>query len=242
MKIEKKDRLYEGKSKIIYSTTDADHSIMYFKDDATAFNNIKKGTIVEKGIMNNAISAKIFEEMAEKGIPNHYVERISDREMLVKNVEIIPVEVIIRNVVAGSLAKRLGLEEGTPLKRSIIEYCYKSDELGDPMINDDHILVFGYCTDQELINIRNYALKVNDFLIPYFDEMGIRLVDYKLEFGRHKGEVILADEITPDGCRLWDKKTNEKLDKDRFRRDLGGIEEAYRIVYDKVLGNNKAAS
>ncbi|MBX7149629.1 phosphoribosylaminoimidazolesuccinocarboxamide synthase [bacterium] len=232
----KTEQLYEGKVKVIFKTDDPNLLIMYYKDDATAFNNKKKGTIEEKGAINNAITAKLYELLAAKGIPNHLVSKISDREMLVKKVEIIPVEVIIRNVVAGGLSKRLGIPEGTPLKRPIIEYCYKSDELDDPMINDDHILTLGYATDQELINIRNLALKVNDVLVPYFDALGIRLIDFKLEFGRHKGEVILADEITPDSCRLWDKKTNEKLDKDRFRRDLGKIEEAYQTILRKVVG------
>lgn len=232
--MQKKEKLYEGKAKILYATDSPEHLICYFKDDATAFDNTKKGTIVEKGIMNNAISSKIFQLLAQKKVPNHFVEKLSDREMLVKKLQMLPIEVLIRNVVAGSLAKRYGLEEGTSLKRTILEYCYKDDALHDPQANEDHLLVFGWCTDQELINIKNYALKVNDFLVQFFDSLGIRLVDFKLEFGRFKGEILLADEITPDGCRLWDKKTGEKLDKDRFRRDMGGVEEAYRVVYNKV--------
>lgn len=234
--VQKGEKLYEGKSKIIFKTDDPDLYIAHFKDDATAFNAEKKGTIVDKGVLNNAISAEIYKKLELEGIPTHLVEKISDRESLVKKVEIVMVEVIIRNVVAGSMSRRMGIPEGTELKRPIVEYSYKSDELGDPFINDDYILVLGYATDQELINMRNTALKVNDFLIPYFDEKGIKLIDYKLEFGRHKGELLLADEITPDGCRLWDKKTNEKLDKDRFRQDLGNIEEAYQKVFNKVVG------
>lgn len=233
--VTKKKQVYEGKAKILFETDDSDLLIAYFKDDATAFNNQKKGSIKEKGVLNNAISSKIFELLAQKKIPNHFVEKISDREMLVKNLKIIPLEVLVRNVVAGSLAKRMGMPEGATLKRTIIELCYKNDDLGDPFIGEDHALAFDLCTEQELITIKNYALKINDFLVGFFDSMGIKLVDFKLEFGRFKGEVILADEITPDGCRLWDKKTGEKLDKDRFRRDLGGIEEAYKIVYDKVM-------
>lgn len=235
--MQKKEKIYEGKAKIIYSTNDPDHLILYYKDDATAFDNTKKGTIIDKGIMNNAISSKIFQLLAKNKIPNHFVEKLSDREMGVKKLQMLPVEVLIRNVVAGSLAKRYGMEEGTPLKRTILEFCYKDDSLHDPQCNEDHLLVFGWCTDQELINIKNYSLRVNDFLIGFFDSLGIRLVDFKLEFGRFKGDLLLADEITPDGCRLWDKKTGEKLDKDRFRRDLGGVEEAYKIVYEKVLNS-----
>ncbi len=234
--MQKKDKLYEGKAKILYSTSDPDYLICYFKDDATAFDNTKKGTIVDKGIMNNAISSKIFQKLAQNGVPNHFVEKISDREMLVKKLEMLPVEVLIRNVVAGSMAKRYGMEEGIPLKNTILEYCYKDDSLHDPQCNEDHLITFGWCTQQELINFKNMSLKVNDYLKNFFDSLGIRLVDFKLEFGRFKGETLLGDEITPDGCRLWDKKTNEKLDKDRFRRDMGGVEEAYRKVYDKVLG------
>lgn len=232
--MKKKDKIYEGKAKILYSTDDAHHLICYFKDDATAFDNTKKGTIVDKGIMNNAISSKIFQKLAENKVPNHFVEKLSDREMLVKKLQMLPIEVLIRNVVAGSLSKRYNIPEGTPLKKTILEYCYKDDSLHDPQANEDHLLVFGWCNEQQLINIKNYSLKVNDFLVKFFDSLGIRLIDFKLEFGLFKGEVFLGDEITPDGCRLWDKKTGEKLDKDRFRRDLGGVEEAYQVVYKKV--------
>lgn len=234
--MQKKEKLYEGKAKIIYATDDPDLFISYFKDDATAFNNLKKGTIEDKGILNNSISSNLFQVLATKGVANHFVKKLSDREMLVKKLKIYPIEVLVRNIVAGSLAKRLGLEEGIPLKRPVIEYCYKNDALGDPFINEDLILALEYCKDQELINIRNYALKVNDILLEYFDHLNIRLVDFKLEFGSHKGETLLGDEITPDTCRLWEKGTNRKLDKDRFRRDLGGVEEAYREVFEKVAG------
>ena len=229
------EQLYEGKAKILYSTDNPDLLIQYFKDDATAFNAEKKGTIKDKGVINNKVSSRIFKYLEDKGVKTHFVERLSDREMLAKKVEIIPVEVLIRNVAAGSLSKRLGVEEGTPLKSTVLEFCYKSDPLGDPFINEYVIRAFGYATDEEMEKIKNTALKVNDILSKFFDERGIILVDFKLEFGRHKGEVLLADEITPDGCRLWDKKTHEKLDKDRFRRDLGKIEEAYKEVLRKVL-------
>ena len=232
--MQKREKLYEGKAKIIYSTDDPDLLIAYFKDDATAFNNQKKGTILDKGVMNNAISSRLFELLAKEKVANHFVKKLSDREMLVKKLEMFKLEVLVRNVVAGSLAKRMGMEEGRVLPRPILEYCYKDDALGDPQINENHILVFGLASDQELINIKNYSLKVNDFLMALFDSLGIQLVDFKLEFGKHRGETCLGDEITPDTCRLWDKKTKEKLDKDRFRRDLGGVEEAYRKVYEKV--------
>lgn len=231
----KLDQLYEGKAKIIYKTADPQVLIAYFKDDATAFNNQKKGTIMDKGIMNNAISSSLFQILEAQKIPTHFVEKLSDREMAIKNLQMLPLEVIVRNVVAGSLATRLGKPEGVTLKRPILEYCYKDDALGDPMINEDHILVFDFCKDQELINIRNFSLRINEVLVAFFDHLGICLVDFKLEFGLFKGDVMLGDEITPDSCRLWDKKTGKKLDKDRFRRDLGGIEEAYKEVFLKVV-------
>ena len=233
--MQKKEKLYEGKAKIIHATDDPDLLIAWFKDDATAFDNTKRGTISGKGVINNSISSRLFEVLAKNRVPNHFVEKLSDREMLVRKLEMLPMEVLVRNVVAGSLAKRMGMEEGRPLKRTVIEYCYKNDALHDPQINEDHILVFGFCTDQELINIRNMALRINEVLIPFFDALGIRLIDFKLEFGRYRGETYLGDEISPDSCRLWDKKTNEKLDKDRFRRDLGGIEEAYKTVLDRMI-------
>lgn len=233
--MEKKEQIYEGKAKIIYSTDDPDLHIMYFKDDATAFDGAKKGTIEEKGIINNSVSTRIFEFLEANGIKTHFVEKLSEREMLVKNMDIIMVEVIPRNVVAGSLAKKMGIEEGVELKSPILELCYKDDALHDPMINDDYVIAFGFATKEELAHMKETAMKVNSLLSAFFDERGIILVDFKLEFGRHKGEVLLADEITPDGCRLWDKVTKEKLDKDRFRRDLGNIEESYKTVLDKVM-------
>ncbi|HHD11315.1 MAG TPA: phosphoribosylaminoimidazolesuccinocarboxamide synthase [Deltaproteobacteria bacterium] len=233
--VTKGNKLYEGKAKIIYETDNPDLLIQYFKDEATAFNAQKKGVIKEKGVMNNAISTRLFKLLEDEGIKTHFVEKLSEREMLVKRLEIIPVEVVVRNIVAGSLAKRMGLEEGTPLKEAVVEFYYKSDELGDPMINNYHIRAFGLAKDEELEAMVESALKVNDILKKFFDERGILLVDFKLEYGRHHGEILLGDEITPDGCRLWDKQTLEKLDKDRFRRDLGKIEEAYEEVLRKVL-------
>lgn len=233
--VEKKEKLYEGKAKILYSTDNPDHLILYFKDDATAFNAEKKGTIEQKGVINNAISARIFKYLEAEGIKTHFVEEISERETVTKRVEIIPVEVIVRNITAGSISKRLGVAEGIVLKQPILEFCYKDDDLGDPFISESIIYAFDYATPEEMKHISETALKVNELLSKFFDERGITLVDYKLEFGRFKGEVLLADEITPDGCRLWEKGTNEKLDKDRFRRDLGGIEDAYKKVLNKVL-------
>ncbi len=227
-------QLYEGKAKIIYATENKDLVIQYFKDDASAFDGKKKGTIVNKGVMNNKITTRIFELLEEKGINTHLVKSLNEREMVVKKLEIFPIEVIVRNVVAGSLSKRMGLEEGTPLKKTVLEFYYKNDDLGDPMINEYHIETFDLAGSEEVAILKERALRVNDVLVPFFDDMGIRLVDFKLEFGRHKGEILLGDEITPDSCRLWDKETNEKLDKDRFRRDLGKVEEAYERIYEMV--------
>lgn len=236
MKVMKRlEKLYEGKAKTIYSTDDPDLYIQYFKDSASAFDGKKKGVIQQKGVLNNSISARIFKFLEENGVKTHYVETLSEREMVVKRLDIIPVEVVLRNVVAGSLAKRLGMEEGKPLKETILELYYKSDELGDPMINGFHVRAFGMATDNELEEMKRVGFQVNELLKKFFDERGITLVDFKLEFGRHKGEVLLGDEITPDGCRLWDKQTSEKMDKDRFRRDLGKIEEAYQEVLRKVM-------
>jgi len=234
--MKKGEKLYEGKAKILYSTEEPDKLIQYFKDDATAFNAQKKGTIKEKGVLNNKISSRIFDLLEKEGIKTHFIERISDRDMLVKKVEIIPVEIVIRNVTAGSLSKRMGIDEGITLKEPILEFYYKSDELGDPMINEYHIKVFDLANEKEMDIIKVMALKVNKFLVDFFDKNGIRLIDFKLEFGRYNGDVLLADEITPDGCRLWDKKSGEKMDKDRFRQDLGKIEEAYQEVYKRVFG------
>ena len=232
--MEKREKLYEGKAKIIHATDDPDLIIQYFKDDATAFNAEKKGSIESKGVMNNKISEVLFKYLEKEGIPTHLVERLSDREMLNKKLDIILVEVVARNIAAGSLAKRLGLEEGTVLPRPIVEYYYKDDDLGDPMINMDHIRALNLATDEEMEKILGYARKINELLKAYFDEKNIDLVDFKLEFGRHNGEILLGDEICPDTCRLWDKTTREKMDKDRFRRDMGKIEEAYAEVCRRV--------
>ncbi|MBI3398038.1 MAG: phosphoribosylaminoimidazolesuccinocarboxamide synthase [Deltaproteobacteria bacterium] len=229
------EKIYEGKAKILYTTDNPDFLIQYFKDEATAFDGKKKGIIQGKGILNNKISSRLFQYLEDKGIPTHFIERSSDREMVVKRLEIIPIEVVVRNIAAGSLAKRMGVEEGTPLKKTILEFYYKSDPLGDPMINDYHIEAFNLAKKFEVDILKEMALEINGYLSKFFDERGITLVDFKLEFGRHKGQILLGDEITPDGCRLWDKETNEKMDKDRFRRDLGKIEEAYQEVCRKVL-------
>ena len=232
--MEKKAQIYEGKAKILYDTDDPDLVIQYFKDDATAFNAQKKGAIADKGIMNNKISTKIFEFLKSQGIPTHHVETLSDREMLCKKVEIVKVEVIIRNKAAGSLCRLLGLEEGIALKQPLLEFSYKEDELGDPLINEGHIQMLEIATDEEITEIKKYAFKINDLMKQFFDQLNLELIDFKLEFGRHKGKIILADEISPDTCRIWEKGTGKKLDKDRFRHDLGNIEEAYQEVLSRV--------
>lgn len=234
--MERRARIYEGKAKILYETGDPDLLIQYFKDDATAFNAAKRGTIVGKGVMNNRISATLLAHVAEHGVPTHFVKVLSDREMLVKRLQIIKIEVVVRNIVAGSLAKRLGLPEGQALAEPVLEFFYKDDALGDPMINDYHIRMLRLASGAEMEAIVDGAFRVNELLTEYFDRRGILLVDFKLEFGRHKGEILLGDEITPDGCRLWDKATQEKMDKDRFRHDLGGVEEAYAEVLRRVCG------
>jgi phosphoribosylaminoimidazole-succinocarboxamide synthase len=228
--METREQLYEGKAKKIFATDDPTLVIQYFKDDATAFNAKKKGTIEDKGILNNKMSEIFFTLLAKEGVANHFVKRLSDREMLVKKVEIIPVETVVRNVLAGSLAKRLGLEEGRDLPFPLVEFYYKSDPLDDPMILEDHAVAFGFATREECAKIRELALRTNEVLKKFLDERGILLVDAKFEFGRFGSEILLADEICPDTCRYWDKTTREKLDKDRFRRDLGGVAEAYREV------------
>ncbi|MCG8502000.1 MAG: phosphoribosylaminoimidazolesuccinocarboxamide synthase [Firmicutes bacterium] len=228
--------LYEGKAKKVYKTDHEDRYIVDYKDDATAFNGVKKGKIQEKGIMNNKISNHLFKLLEKEGVPTHFEEEISDRETIVKKVEIVPIEVIVRNIAAGSLSKRLGLEEGTKLKTTVLEYCYKNDELGDPMINDYHIYALELADKEELDKIARIAFKVNEVLSHYLKDLGIALIDFKLEFGRYKGDIILADEISPDTCRFWDSKTNEKLDKDRFRRDLGHVEDAYKEVLRRLMG------
>lgn len=229
------EKLYEGKAKVLYSTEDPGLLIQYFKDEATALDGKKKGIIHEKGILNNKISSRIFRMLEDNGIRTHFVDMPSDREMLVKRLKIIPIEVVVRNIAAGSLAKRMGIDEGTPLKHTILELYYKSDPLGDPMINEYHIKAFGLAEVSQLRQIDTTALRVNRILSEFFDQRGIILVDFKLEFGIYNDEVLLGDEVTPDGCRLWDKVTSEKLDKDRFRRDLGKVEEAYQEVLRKVL-------
>ncbi len=227
-------QIYEGKAKVIFEGPEPGTLVQYFKDDATAFNNKKKGTITGKGVINNRISEFIMTRLGEIGIPTHFVRRLNMREQLIKAVEIVPLEVIVRNVAAGSISERLGLEEGTPLPRSIVEYSYKNDDLGDPFVCEEHITAFGWAAPQELDEIMSYALRINDFLTGMFVSVGLKLVDFKLEFGRlwenDEMRIVLADEISPDSCRLWDIKTNEKLDKDRFRRDLGNVEEAYQEV------------
>ena len=232
--MKKLEMLYEGKAKKVYKTDEADRYIVEYKDDATAFNGVKKGSITGKGVINNKMSAVLFDMLEKAGIPTHFEGLLSDREMLVKAVEIVPLEVIMRNIAAGSLAKRLGLAEGTPMKRPVLEFCYKNDELGDPMINEDHILAVELATEKQVEVIKAYAYKINELLMAFFEERKIRLVDFKIEMGVYKGEVILADEISPDTCRLWDWDTDKKLDKDRFRRDLGDVEEAYEEILSRV--------
>lgn len=234
--MKKLEQIYEGKAKKVYATENDDYVIVDYKDDATAFNGQKKGTIVDKGIVNNKVSNHYFKLLESKGIPTHFVEQLSDRETIVKKVEIVPVEVIIRNKAAGSFSKRVGIEEGTELKCTIIEYSYKKDELGDPLINDYYIRAMGLATDEEMKKIHEYAFKVNDILSEYLKELGVELIDFKLEFGRFNGQIILADEISPDTCRYWDIETGKKLDKDRFRRDLGEVEEAYKEIIKRLMG------
>ncbi|MCI9518690.1 MAG: phosphoribosylaminoimidazolesuccinocarboxamide synthase [Clostridia bacterium] len=228
MKFTKREQLYEGKAKKVWSTDIDEVVLVDYKDDATAFNGLKKGTITGKGVVNNRMSNHMFKLLEKEGVPTHYVEQISDRETLVKKVQIVPLEVIIRNIAAGSMSKRLGIPEGKELLTPVLEFSYKNDDLGDPMINDYHALAMGLCTKEELKRITELAFKVNAFMVDYFKKLNIDLVDFKIEFGRLKdGTVILADEISPDTCRFWDSTTKEKLDKDRFRRDMGGVEEAY---------------
>lgn len=234
--MDKMDMLYEGKAKKVYSTEDKSYFIMEFKDDATAFNGQKKGKIHEKGIMNNRISAFLFELLEKNGIKTHFVKLLNDREMLVKAVRILPLEVIVRNIAAGSLAKRLGLAEGEELQRPVLELCYKNDELQDPMINDYHAMALGIATEEQLKFIEETSFKVNKILQDFFIQKGIILVDFKLEYGTFDDEILLADEISPDTCRFWDAGTGEKLDKDRFRRDLGKVEEAYQEILKRVIG------
>jgi phosphoribosylaminoimidazole-succinocarboxamide synthase len=227
-------RIYEGKAKVLYEGPEPGTLVQHFKDDATAYNNQKKGTITGKGVLNNRISEYLMVRLAEIGVPTHFVRRLNMREQLIREVEIIPIEVVVRNVAAGSFSKRFGVEEGTPLPRSIVEYFLKNDELGDPMICEEHITSFGWATTQDIDDMMQMSLRINDFLSGLFRGVGLRLVDFKLEFGRlweeEQMRIVLADEISPDSCRLWDVDTDEKLDKDRFRRDMGGVEEAYQEV------------
>ncbi|MCR5447692.1 MAG: phosphoribosylaminoimidazolesuccinocarboxamide synthase [Schwartzia sp.] len=237
--MEKKEALYEGKAKIIYATDKADELLVYYKDDATAGNGAKKGTIADKGIMNNKMTAFFFELLEKKGIKTHYVSMPSDREMLVKKLDMIPLEVVMRNVAAGSLAERLGLEEGTVLSKPIVELYYKSDKLGDPMLNHYHIQAVGLATPEEVAKVEELGLKVNSILKDFLKEKKVDLIDFKLEFGRYNGEVVLGDEISPDNCRFWDSDTHEKLDKDRFRRDLGNVEGAYKEMLRRLTGEER---
>ena len=232
--MEKKELLYEGKAKKVYTTENPDVLIVDYKDDATAFNGVKKGTIVGKGVVNNRMTNHIFKMLEEKGIPTHFIEELSDRETAVKKVEIVPLEVIVRNVAAGSFSKKLGIEEGFRLLSPTLEFSYKNDELGDPMINDYYAVAIGAATREEIDKITELVFKINEILVDYFKSIKVDLIDFKVEFGRYKGQIILADEISPDTCRFWDSETHEKLDKDRFRRDLGHVAEAYEEIYRRI--------
>ncbi len=233
--MEKTTQLYEGKAKKVYATTDENLCIVSYKDDATAFNGLKKGTIVGKGVVNNRMTNMMMRLLEKQGVPTHFVEELSDRETLVKKVKIVALEVIVRNVSAGSFAKHYGVEEGIAFDEPTIEFSYKNDDLGDPLLNEYHALALKLATKEEIAVIKKYAFKVNEVLKEYFLKLGVRLIDFKLEFGRTPdGAIVLADEISPDTCRFWDAKTGEKLDKDRFRRDMGGVEDAYREIFKRV--------
>jgi phosphoribosylaminoimidazole-succinocarboxamide synthase len=233
--VEKRNQLYEGKAKKVYATDDPDLFIVSYKDDATAFNGEKKGSIAGKGAVNNIMSNIVFALLEEAGVPTHLVRQLSDRDTLVKAVRILPLEVIVRNTAAGSFSKRYGVEEGTPLAQPTLEFSYKKDELGDPLINDDHILALGLADQADLDRVRIYTRKVNEVMKNFFETKGLKLIDFKIEFGKTPdGRIILADEVSPDTCRLWDIETNEKMDKDRFRRDLGKVEETYQAVLERV--------
>lgn len=235
--MEKTVQMYEGKAKKVFATENPEYCIVSYKDDATAFNGLKKGTILGKGAINNRVTNHLMKLLEDQGIPTHFVEELSDRETVVKRVSIVPLEVIVRNIAAGSLAKRLGLEEGTKLNKTVLEFCYKDDELGDPMVNEYHILAMDYATEEELKLISEYSLKINKILTDYLKAVNIELIDFKLEFGKAlDGTIVLADEISPDTCRFWDSVSGEKLDKDRFRRDLGGVEDAYQEILKRLLG------
>ena len=235
--MEKKEQLYEGKAKKVFATDDENLVIVSYKDDATAFNGLKKGTIAGKGVVNNRMTNRMMQLLEKEGVPTHFVKELSERETLVKKVKIVPLEVIIRNVSAGSFSKRYGVEEGIPFDEPTIEFSYKNDDLHDPLINDYHAIALHLATREEIELIKQYAFKVNEVLKAYFLTLGVKLIDFKLEFGKTaEGTIVLADEISPDTCRFWDAKTNEKLDKDRFRRDLGGVEDAYREIFKRVSG------
>lgn len=235
----KGEQLYEGKAKKVYATNDPDLVIVDYKDDATAFNGEKKGTITGKGVINNKMTNYMFKLLENEGVPTHLVEEISDRETIVKKVEIVPLEVIVRNVAAGSFSKKLGIAEGTKLKQPTLEFSYKNDDLGDPFINKYYALGLDLATEEEIADITKYAFKVNEFMLGFFKKMNIDLIDFKIEFGRFHGKIILADEISPDTCRFWDSTTHEKLDKDRFRRDMGGVEEAYQEIMKRLMSSEK---
>lgn len=232
--------LYEGKAKKVFTTDNPNEYLVYFKDDATAFNGVKKGTILNKGVLNNKISTFFFNLLAQKGIANHFVRMVSDREMLVKKLTILPIEVVVRNITAGSLAKRIGWEEGKKLSVPVVELYYKNDDLGDPLINEYHARAMGLATDEQLKAIQECGLKVNEILSQYLKDKKLELIDFKLEFGLHNGELLLGDEISPDTCRFWDSETGQKLDKDRFRRDLGNVEDAYKEVLFRLTGEKMA--
>lgn len=232
--MQKMEQLYEGKAKKVFATENEDYCIVSYKDDATAFNGEKKGTIVGKGVVNNRMSNFMFKLLEAKGIPTNYVEELNDRETVLKKVEIVPLEVILRNKAAGSLANRLGLPEGTPMKHTVLEFCYKNDDLGDPMVNESHILAAELATKEEIDVISDLAYKINDIMVEFFKTVNVDLIDFKIEFGRFHDTIILADEISPDTCRFWDMDTQEKLDKDRFRRDMGGVEDAYAEMMKRV--------
>ena len=235
--MEKKEQLYEGKAKKVFATDDANLVIVDYKDDATAFNGEKKGTIAGKGAINNVMSNHLFQLLEQQGVPTHYVEQLSERETVVKKVSIVPLEVIIRNISAGSFAKRFGVEEGIVFDEPTIEFSYKNDDLGDPLMNAYHAIALKLATREEIERIKTMAFKINEVMKQYFDTLNVTLVDFKLEFGKTAdGTIVLADEISPDTCRLWDKTTGEKLDKDRFRRDMGGVEEAYQEIMNRVMG------
>jgi phosphoribosylaminoimidazolesuccinocarboxamide synthase len=237
IKMKKCEMLYEGKAKKVYTTEDPELYIVDYKDDATAFNGLKKGTISGKGVINNRVTNHLMKMLESKGIPTHFVEELSDRETVVKKVKIVPLEVIVRNIAAGSMSKRLGIEEGTVLPTTVLEYSYKNDDLGDPLINDYHALAMQLCTREELDQIASYAFKINEILKAFFKEINVDLVDFKLEFGKlSDGTIVLADEISPDTCRFWDATTHEKLDKDRFRRDMDNVDEGYHEIMKRLLG------